>query len=355
MEQRKVLATVTEEQSCPMYVRGDGVTFSLPGVVLAETSAVCALALANLVPAAQAVAARSAREAASEDPPVVRCPGCGTRCTATFKVESITQKIEAPDTVAYRRHIETIRAALLRNPIFQMIPESHYDSLIPLVKERLIPSGTEILVQGGPAQGLFLVLDGDVEVCQRDGSGGEQVIATRSQGECFGEMSLISGEPCTATVRTKADTRFLFVEPRDFRHLLARFPAVAQALARLLARRLASTSQRVLKEIDTGIMGKLDAIEPADLVQALSLSGRTGTLVARREGAEFRLAMRAGQLVSASLGDRTGTGAFYAFLKWRMGVFRFEFGEPKGEANLSGDTMALLLEGMRQADEASKS
>ncbi len=354
MEQRRILATVTEEQSCPMYVRGDGITLSLPGVIVAESSAVCALALVSLVPLAQALSAKSAGEAAATEPPVVKCPGCGTRCTASFKVESIVQRLEAGSTMVYHKRLQTIRDVLSINPIFKCIPPTHYESLVPLLRECIVPAGTAILTEGGTAKGLFLVVDGETEVIRKDATGQEQVIAERSQGECFGEMSLLSGEAATATVRTKTDTTFLFVEPRDFRHLLARFPAIAQALARLLARRVASTSQRILRELETGIFGKLDMIEAADLVQALSISGRTGTLVVRREGVEFRLDMESGQLLSAKLPDLAGPKAFFAFLKWRFGVFRFEPGETKVEANLTGDTMALLLEGMRQADEATK-
>lgn len=354
MERRRILATVTEEQACPMYVRGDGITFGLPGVILHETSAVCALAMLNVVPVAQEVGEKSAAEAASGDPPIVKCPGCGTHCTATFKVESITQRLEADSTALYRKRVETIKEVLQRNPIFQVIPPTHYDSLLPLVKEREIPAGTAILSQGGPSQGLFLVVEGDCEVMQRDSTGQEQLLAERGPGECFGEMSLITGEPCMATVRTKTESKFLFVEPRDFRHLIARFPAVAHSLAKLLARRLTSTSQRVIRELESGILGKLDMIDPADLIQALSLSGRTGTLIARKEGEDVQLGLKGGQIVSAKHGQRSGAKAFFAFLKWRQGVFRFEPGEPKGEPNVTGDTMALLLEGMRQADEATK-
>ncbi len=354
MEQRRVLATVIEEQACPMYVRGDGITLSLPGVILTETSAVCALALVNLVPVAAELGAKSIGEAALVEPPIVKCPGCGTHCTATFKVESITQKLEAENTQVYLQRVETIKEVLQRNPIFGAISPMHYDSLLPLIKERTVPSGTVILSQGGVARGLFLLAVGEAEVLQKDATGQEQVIAERGSGECFGEMSLITGEPCTATVRTRTEVQYLFVEPQDFRHLIARFPAVAQALAKLLARRLASTSQRVVRELDTGIIGKLDMIEPADLVQALSLSGRTGTIVARKEGEDLQVGINAGQVVSARFGEKSGPKAFFAFLKWRRGVFRFEPGEPKGEANVTGDTMALLLEGMRQADEATK-
>ena len=354
MEQRRILATVMEEQSCPMYVRGDGITFSLPGVILPETSAVCALAIANLVPIAKELAEKSAGEAAAAEPPLVKCPGCGTRCTATFKVESITQRLEAGNTLVYHKRVQAIHDVLSRNPIFQSISPSHYESLVPLIRERVVPAGTSILVERGPAEGLFLVVEGEVEVVRKDATGQEQVIAERGQGECFGEMSLLSGEAATATVRTKAETTFLFVEPRDFRMLLARFPTIAQALAKLLAHRVASTSQRVVRELETGIMGKLDMIDPSDLIQALSLSSRTGALIVRREGEELRLEMKDGQVVHAKMGDRQGAKVFFVFLKWRYGVFRFEPGEPTGEANVKGDTMSLLMEGARQADEATK-
>ncbi|MFN7983661.1 MAG: cyclic nucleotide-binding domain-containing protein [Vicinamibacterales bacterium] len=56
--------------------------------------------------------------------------------------------------------------------------------------------------QGDPGQSMFVVLDGQVRIILEPSG---QEVATTSAGGFFGEMSMLTGDPRTATVRAIGD------------------------------------------------------------------------------------------------------------------------------------------------------
>jgi len=72
------------------------------------------------------------------------------------------------------------------------------------------------------------------------------VVARLGPGECFGEMSLITGEPPTATVRAEQDITLWSITQMDFLTLIGACPTLLQNINRILSQRLAQTNQQIL-------------------------------------------------------------------------------------------------------------
>ena len=89
--------------------------------------------------------------------------------------------------------------------------------------------GTILVEQGDPGDFLCVIVDGTVEV-RRDG----RVISHKTSGDYFGEISLIDGEPRSATVVAVDDVTVLKLDSSDFDSLL-NIPHVARAVLRGLA------------------------------------------------------------------------------------------------------------------------
>jgi CRP-like cAMP-binding protein len=83
---------------------------------------------------------------------------------------------------------------------------------------------------------MFIVCSGRVAVLL--GKDGHEV-ATIEQGDYFGEMSLLTGEPRTATVVARGDVRVMEVSVDSFRQLAASDPASMERVAAVVARRRA--------------------------------------------------------------------------------------------------------------------
>ena len=97
--------------------------------------------------------------------------------------------------------------------------------------------GEVVLEQGRPPAGLFVLLEGEVEILRDD----VRVARAAEAGAVFGEMSVLLGTPCTATVRVLRPATFAVIA--DAAGFLTASPAAALHVARLLAQRLDSLNR----------------------------------------------------------------------------------------------------------------
>jgi CRP/FNR family transcriptional regulator, cyclic AMP receptor protein len=94
--------------------------------------------------------------------------------------------------------------------------------------------GKTLITQGVPGRQFFVIVEGEVAVV-RDG----EELPRRGGSEFFGEISLVSGVPATATVTTTAPTRALVISQRNFAQLLERSPTIQMRILRAFSVRLA--------------------------------------------------------------------------------------------------------------------
>jgi len=92
-----------------------------------------------------------------------------------------------------------------------------------------------IFHEEAPSENFFIILSGSVEVFSEKNN---QVIATLGEGEFFGEISLLTGTPRTATVRSlAADTLLFVVEKQQLQKLLNEHRELGEQIAIKLSER----------------------------------------------------------------------------------------------------------------------
>jgi len=183
--------------------------------------------------------------------------------------------------------------------------------------------------------------------------GDEIVIASLGKGEVFGEMSLLSGETVGASIRVVEPVWILFINGRDFRKVLMKFPSLQMYFARLLARRLAQTNVARTEDFALAMSGKLSEIPPAELLQTLNQNQKTGVLNFELSKGPAFVSFREGQLIGVRYSEYKGIEAFFKILKEKDGRFKFKPGLTPEEMNTPelGDFMWLLMEGLNRIDE----
>ena len=146
----------------------------------------------------------------------------------------------------YESDDETDRVELLaRVDLFQKA--LHRDELYAISETmavRDITAGDTVVEQGGAGDSLFIVAEGmlDVEVDSQTGQG-PVAVGRIGAGEVFGEMSLLTGEPRTATVRSRTDALLYEVRKDGFEAILRSRPEIAEAVAAIVAERRMKTLQ----------------------------------------------------------------------------------------------------------------
>jgi ATP-binding cassette subfamily B protein len=93
----------------------------------------------------------------------------------------------------------------------------------PRLNVQEVAAGTEVVHQGDPGERLFIVETGRLEAVRSD-DGRETRIGFLSTGDLFGERSLVTGEPCVATVRALTQSRLWSLGHADFTWLSQQVP-----------------------------------------------------------------------------------------------------------------------------------
>ncbi|HYF00512.1 MAG TPA: cyclic nucleotide-binding domain-containing protein [Planctomycetota bacterium] len=339
-----IIAICAEEQSCPLYRRDSRLDFSPPTVHGEDGVPVCSAAVEQLH---RAVARITAGQPASAFARTF-CGGCPSG-KAWWNFEPAPKETESSLSPAAAQFI---LSSLSKMKLFAGVHPAKLLRIIRLVKGTRVPSGRALLMRGRPGEAFYILLEGECEVLASDDEGRESTLAVLSAGECFGEMSLITGEPVSATVRTKVDSTVLMFSRENFNAMLATAPEIAITIARILAGRLVRTGKQVLEELKKGLVGRLDLISPAELIQAMNVNSQTGMLVVQNGDKSLKIYLHDGQVHEVELGGETGEEAFYEFLTWAKGNFRFEaVRKEQPQKQVRADTVGLLIEGMRRVDE----
>jgi CRP-like cAMP-binding protein len=112
--------------------------------------------------------------------------------------------------------------------LFRPLSRADRRALASGFRARDVLAGDVVLAEGERGDGLYLVLAGLLEV-----SRGGFRIAKLSQGEVFGEASLLGRRPAAATVRALQRTSLLRLPEEDFARVADQYPAVRAHLEAL--------------------------------------------------------------------------------------------------------------------------
>ncbi len=103
--------------------------------------------------------------------------------------------------------------------------------------EGQFPAGTAILREGDPADALYVLVDGEVEVTARGESGGSQrSLRTMTAPSYFGEIGVLKQIPRTATVTAVTDCRCERIEGSDLLDALTTAPASSSLMENMRGR-----------------------------------------------------------------------------------------------------------------------
>lgn len=109
-----------------------------------------------------------------------------------------------------------------------------------------VEAGGTIVSEGERDASLCVVLEGELEVVKRDSRGDQRILAKLGRGTSFGEMSLLDGEPRSASVIARTKAILLTISDEALERMVAERPRlgveVVRRLGRVVSRHLRRTS-----------------------------------------------------------------------------------------------------------------
>jgi hypothetical protein len=99
------------------------------------------------------------------------------------------------------------------------------------------------------------------------------------------------------------------------------------------------------------LQGSLSELSLPDVIQLVSVSGKTGAFHLDRDGEEGQIFLKDGQIVDALVGNLRGEHAVYEMAIWSTGDFTFNPGEASAEVTVHRSNANLMMEAARRLDE----
>jgi small-conductance mechanosensitive channel/CRP-like cAMP-binding protein len=175
-----------------------------------------------------------------------------------------------------QREIEHRTAALGAIDLFASLTDGERAALAhQLTTSAYVPD--EIVFRSGePADSLYLLAQGRVEIVAENGKGGRHKLATLNAPAYFGEMGLLLGQPRAATVVAAGEAVCYRLDKKGFDAIIHARPVLAEMLAQVLAERQAA-NDATLHALDAEGRAKRQVGRTKDLMnriqQFFGLSG----------------------------------------------------------------------------------
>jgi small-conductance mechanosensitive channel/CRP-like cAMP-binding protein len=155
-------------------------------------------------------------------------------------VRELRQPAAAVQTEAERRAL--VRARLAAVDFLAGFSPEELDRLAAAARERVYLPGEAVVREGEAGSEFFCIVRGAATVSVA-ADGQPREVATLTEGQYFGEMSLLTGEPRAASVTAATELQVLVIGKPIMQQLLAANPALVERLAQPLAARLTALQQ----------------------------------------------------------------------------------------------------------------
>ena len=152
---------------------------------------------------------------------------------------------------------EQALAGLRNIPYFSAVPEADLEKLAVSALKKNYPKNVVVINEGDEAGALFILLSGKVQTFLSSESGRTVTLSTQESGSFFGELSLLDGEPRSASVITLEPTACLLFPRQAFQAWLREHPNASICIIQSLTRRIRVLTESVRGFALSDVYGRL--------------------------------------------------------------------------------------------------
>lgn len=137
--------------------------------------------------------------------------------------------------------------ALKQVPVFDGLDEKELAAIERLVHHRTYKPDEHVFRKNAPGEGLYIILQGKVDILTESEQGEPNLVASLSEGDFFGDLSLLDQEPRSANALAKDHAELLGFFRPDLTSILKRKPDLGVKIlfnvAKVIGERLRKTNE----------------------------------------------------------------------------------------------------------------
>ena len=147
-----------------------------------------------------------------------------------------------------RESVESKDQFLMKIIPFDSLSEPELGKIATTMEWKPLSPGETIIKQGTPGERFYLIKSGLAKVFLLDEENKETVLGFLGEGDCFGEISLLTQGPTTTNVQTVEQTLTLVQEKDSFLQMTQKHPVFYKFFNQLLTQRMRSVYKELLSE-----------------------------------------------------------------------------------------------------------
>ncbi len=138
---------------------------------------------------------------------------------------------------------------LQSSTLFSSFEREALVEIVASTELRAYDEGDIIVTEGEPGSSLFLIVGGTIKVFTRSDDGGNLKLAELGPGDFFGEVSLLSGKPRTATITARTKVTAIELDRASVDRIAENHPEVMKVLEDFCERRAKDAVEAVMRRL----------------------------------------------------------------------------------------------------------
>lgn len=130
-------------------------------------------------------------------------------------------------------------------PLFSHLDEEDFQQLTAICTEKKFEKGQTIFYEEDSGTGFYIIISGQVKIVMLSNDGREHILGLLRERDFFGEMSILDGEPRSATAIALVDTKAISITREDFTKVLRNNPDISIKIMFVLCKRLRRADRHV--------------------------------------------------------------------------------------------------------------
>lgn len=166
-------------------------------------------------------------------------------------VEAASDDLEGLDAISIEEpaapSVSQQARSFLHTPLFEGFSQEELAAIIRGLKFLSFEPGDVLVGEGAPGDSMFIIASGSVKAYVRNRKGHFLMVKQLVEGEFFGEVSVITGKPRTATVTAASQVEVLELDKATLDSIAKAHPRVREVLAEYQKKRAQDTVEHILK------------------------------------------------------------------------------------------------------------
>lgn len=138
-----------------------------------------------------------------------------------------------------------------KSPLFEVLSEEEREALVREMVLEQHDEGGVVISEGDAGSSMYVITSGEVKVYTSavGSNGGPVYLAKLGEGDFFGEVSVLSGKPRTATITASQRTELLRLDKEKLDNALSKYPGIRKVLDDFYRKRAKHTVEAMIETL----------------------------------------------------------------------------------------------------------